>query len=89
VGRSTSKQQVCDYCGKVKAGPMKFCIGHSKIDSTVDGEFAWTMHEGTGKMSCDGRDCWEQGVNEGRAAIESHCSMVNMRAKAWKDGVRS
>ena len=67
----STKAMVCGYCGKTKEH-VTFCIGASQKDTInpVTNELAWTMHEGTGKMSCDDRGCWEKGCSEAAAAIE-------------------
>jgi len=52
---------VCNYCGKIKE-EMTFFIGAS------DGK-DWTMHEGTGKVTCP--DCHQQGEQEARKVLAS------------------
>ncbi|MBU2019488.1 MAG: hypothetical protein KJ941_07575 [Bacteroidetes bacterium] len=62
-------KQICDYCGKEKK-EVGFFIGASK-------EPAWTMIEGTGKMTCP--DCFEKAVKEGQQAIHGHIKHHNAR----------
>lgn len=64
---------ICEYCGAVQEKVM-FCIGASKGPE-------WTMHEGTGKVSCDDPVCYTKGVTEGQAAINAHVNAHNMRCK--------
>ena len=61
---------ICDYCGTQKEG-LGFFIGASLAP-------AWTMIEGTGKMSCP--DCWERARSEGREAVERHCQSIGRLA---------
>jgi hypothetical protein len=39
---------VCAFCGKEKAGEIKFIIGYNPKDSDPD----WVMIAGSGKMAC-------------------------------------
>ncbi len=57
----------CDYCGKVKK-EVSFFIGASSFPS-------WTMHEGTGKISCP--DCYEIASKEGQLKIKKHIKLIN------------
>jgi len=54
--------KVCDYCG-ARRDVVRFYIGAGP----ADGE--WTLHEGTGKLSCGA--CHTLGVNEAQAVIAS------------------
>ena len=47
----------CDYCGKIKK-EVSFFIGAS-LDSRD-----WVMWEGTGKVSCNCDECFNQGKDE-------------------------
>lgn len=53
----------CDYCGKTQEKQV-FFIGASHMT-----DLAWTMHEGSGKMSCEDRICWAKGTDEGQNRI--------------------
>jgi Zn-finger protein len=57
----------CSYCGKVKK-EVSFFIGASSFPN-------WTMHEGTGKISCP--DCYFIGSKEGQAVIEKYINSIN------------
>ena len=59
----------CDYCGAIKK-EVSFFIGASK-------EPAWTMVEGTGKMTCP--VCFHRAVVEGQEAIWNHVKSFNKR----------
>jgi hypothetical protein len=51
----------CAYCGKEKA-EISFMIGASLKPE-------WTMHEGTGKVSCP--DCHYEGTAEAREVLNT------------------
>jgi len=57
----------CYYCNKIKK-EMTFCIGASTKPE-------WTMHAGTGKMSCP--KCYELARDEAKTAIHSHSKSSN------------
>jgi len=61
------KKLTCDYCGKEKE-EFSFFIGASR---TRD----WTMHEGTGKVSCP--DCYNEAEKEATARIDAHIKAHN------------
>jgi len=54
----------CDYCGQ-KQEHVAFFIG-AKLDEDID----WTMHEGTGKMSCP--NCFPKGKAEAQLVIDKY-----------------
>ena len=56
----------CAYCGATKE-EISFMIGASL-------EPEWTMHEGTGKVSCP--DCNSRGVEESNVVMR-HCRICN------------
>lgn len=60
---------ICEYCGAEKE-EISFCIGASLKPE-------WTMHEGTGKVSCGDPVCHLQGETEGQAAINNHIKTYN------------
>lgn len=51
--------EICDYCKK-ENDTSGFFIGAST-------EPSWTMHEGTGKLSCP--DCYEMAKKEAKQAM--------------------
>jgi len=55
----------CSYCGKIKE-KVSFFIG-AKLESDVN---EWTMHEGTGKMSCP--NCFPKGKAEAQLVIDKY-----------------
>ena len=54
----------CAWCGKVKK-EISFVIGTFKPRE-------WTMHFGTGKLSCDSPECYRKGCNEAQSQLASH-----------------
>jgi len=61
------KNLICVYCGRVKK-EVSFFIGASLKPN-------WTMHEGTGKISCP--DCYNIASVEAKLKIEQHIKSVN------------
>jgi len=58
---------VCNYCGQEKK-EISFMIG-AKLDDDNDFD-AWTMHEGTGKISC--ANCYPIGLAESKAVVYAY-----------------
>ena len=56
-------EQTCWYCGKDNNTPG-FYVGASLGPD-------WTMWEGTGKMTCPAKKCYEAGKEESRALIDN------------------
>jgi hypothetical protein len=67
------KKMICDYCGAEKDGIM-FFIGASKAA-------AWTMVEGTGKITCPA--CWERAMKDGENAIKKHIEEFNKKVNEY------
>lgn len=66
---------ICDYCGKVKK-EVSFFIGASLKPN-------WTMHEGTGKISCP--ECYNIGSKEGQLRIEKYINSSNSNQSTNKN----
>jgi hypothetical protein len=60
------EKMICSYCGAEKT-EVSFYIGAS-----LPSDRGWTMHEGTGKVSCDSDVCHAKGELEGREAIDKY-----------------
>ena len=61
---------ICTWCGKVNR-EISFLIGACKCRNQ------WTMHEGTGKISCNNPACYQKGSEEAQAAIAAHIRSLN------------
>lgn len=76
--------RVCDYCGKTRE-VVRFFIGAQPL-RTRDGELTapqdWTLHEGTGKLSCDDITCHVKAEAEAKAAIDRHCASMGYKGGA-------
>jgi len=59
------KELKCAYCGDTKK-EIRFMIG-AKLNNHNDFD-EWTMHEGTGKISCP--NCYPKGEAEAQAVID-------------------
>ena len=66
------KNLVCEYCGKVK-NEVSFFIGESLQKD-------WTMHEGTGKISCP--DCYDIASEKSQNKINNYIKNHNARVEA-------
>lgn len=55
---------VCNYCGQ-KQEQITFFIGAKRDD-----DIGWTMHEGTGKISCP--NCFPKGKVEAELIIKKY-----------------
>lgn len=69
---SAKNGMVCDYCGR-KQEKVMFCIGASRGPE-------WTMHEGTGKVSCDSEACWNRATLDGQNAVKQYVESINRKA---------
>ena len=55
---------ICAYCGQRKEHAVFF------IGAKLDEDIGWTMHEGTGKMSCP--NCYPKGKAEAKFVIDKY-----------------
>ncbi len=61
---ATNDNMTCDYCGQLQEH-VAFFIG-----AKLDDDIGWTMHEGTGKMSCS--NCYPKGKAEAKFVIDKY-----------------
>lgn len=75
-------QLACAYCGKVKK-EVSFFIGASSFPSLLAAKASWTMHEGTGKISCP--ECYKIASKEGQLRVEKYINSFNTNQSTNKN----